>query len=129
MTQWIYEQDLVSQKYRILIAVRHDRILRQIAADLGIGLQDLRKYFIEQCDMILLENLPARYEAALHAAGETDPVARAIGRDLYTIALPLVPSEVMENIYQNTMVRIQSGAAFDEAVAQGRAEVREAMHL
>mgnify|MGYP001054896280 CR=1 FL=1 len=30
MTQWIYEQDLISQKYRILISTRHDRVLRQI---------------------------------------------------------------------------------------------------
>ena len=69
MSQWIYEQDLISQKYRILIAMRHDRIIRQISAELGICLQDLRKYIIEHCDMILLENLPARYEAALVAAG------------------------------------------------------------
>ena len=60
MTSGFYEQDLISQKYRILIAIRHDRIIRQIAADLGIGLQDLRRYIMEHCDMILLENLPAR---------------------------------------------------------------------
>ena len=129
MSPWIYEQDLISQKYRILIAVRHDRIIRQIAADLGIGLQDLRKYIIEYCDMILLENLPARYEAALLAARDTDPVARAVGRDLYTIYIPLVPEGVMENIYHTTTVKVQSGTPFDDAVAQARALVREAMHL
>lgn len=128
MSRWIYEQDLVSQKYRILIAMRHDRIIRQIAADLGFGLQDLRKYVIEHCDMILLENLPARYEAALLAAG-TDAVARAIGRDLYTIYIPLLPADVMENIYRKTTGKVQSGTPFDEAVAEGRAMVREAMHL
>jgi hypothetical protein len=129
MSPWIYEQDLVSQKYRILIAIRHDRIIRQIAADLGIGLQDLRRYIIEHFDMILLENLPARYEAALNASGDSDPVARAVGRDLYTTYIPLVPAGVMENIYRKTTAKIQSGIPLDEAVAQARAMVREAIHV
>ena len=129
MNQWIYEQDLISQKYRILIAIRHDRIIRQIAADLGIGIQDLRKYIIEHFDMILLENLPARYEAALLAAGDTDPVARAVGRDLYTTYIPLIPADVMEKIYRHTGSKVTSGISFDDAVAEGRAMVREAMHV
>lgn len=129
MTQWIYEQDLISQKYRILISTRHDRVIRQIATDLGIGLQDLRKYIMEHCDMILLENLPARYEAALLAAGNTDPVARAIGRELYTTSIPLVPPDVMENIYQKIAAKVQSGTPLDEAVAGGHAMMREAMHV
>ena len=129
MTEWIYEQDLISQKYRILIAIRHDRIIRQIAADLGTGLQEMRRYIIEHCDMILLENLPARYEAALVASGDMDPVARAVGRELYTTYIPLVPAGVMENIYQKTSAKVQSGTSFDEAVAEGRAMVREAMHV
>jgi hypothetical protein len=129
MTQWIYEQDLISQKYRILIAIRHDRIIRQIATDLGIGLQDLRKYIMEHCDMILLENLPARYEAALLAAGDMDPVARAVGRDLYTTSIPLLQPDVMENIYLKIAAKVQSGTPLDDAVAEGRAMVREAMQL
>jgi hypothetical protein len=129
MSQWIYEQDLISQKYRILIAIRHDRIIRQIASDLGVGLQELRRYIIEHCDMILLENLPARYEAALLTAGDMDPVARAVGRDLYTTYIPLVPTSVMENIYQKTAAKVQSGTSFDEAVAEGRAMIREAMYV
>jgi hypothetical protein len=129
MTQWIYEQDLVFQKYRILIAVRHDRIIRQIAADLGIGLQDLRTYIIEHFDMILLENMPARYEAALSASGDMDPVARAVGRNLYSLYLPLVPAGVMEEIYQKTAAKVQSGASFEDAVAEGRAMMREAMRV
>ncbi len=129
MSQWIYEQDLISQKYRILIAMRHDRIIRQISADLGIDLQDMRKYIIEHSDMILLENLPARYEAALLAAGTADPVARAVGRDLYTTYIPLIPADVMKNIYQKTEAKVTSGTSFDEAVAEGRAMVREAMHV
>lgn len=127
MSEWIYEQDLVTQKYRILIAVRHDRIFRQIAADLGTGLQDLRRIAIERCDMILLENLPARYEAAVHAAKSADPVARAIGRDLYTKAIPLVTETTMETIYRQTTEKVNAGMPVDEAVAQGRVMVREAI--
>lgn len=129
MSRWIYEQDLVSQKYHILTTVRHDRILRQIASDLGIGLQNLRRYFIEHFDMILLENLPARYEAALHAALDSDPVSRAVGRDLYTISIPIVPAGVMDDICRKTTAMLQSGVPFDEAAARGRALVREAMHI
>jgi energy-converting hydrogenase A subunit M len=127
MSRWIYEQDLVSQKYRILIAMRHDRIIRQIAADLGIGLQDLRKYFIEHLDMILLENLPARYEAALAAADDGDPVARAVGRALYTTYIPLVPPHVMDSIYRRVDAQVKSGTPLIEAAAKGRAMIREAM--
>lgn len=129
MSEWIYEQDLISQKYRILITIRHDRIIRQIATDLGIGLQDLRRYIIEHFDMILLENLPARYEEAVSARGDEDPVARAVGRGLYTTYIPLIPAGVMENIYQKTLVKVQSGTPFEEAVAEGRAMVKEAMHV
>ncbi|OPY39114.1 MAG: hypothetical protein A4E35_00348 [Methanoregula sp. PtaU1.Bin051] len=128
MSAWIYEQDLTAQKYRILVSVRHDRVIRQIAADLDIGLQELRKYVIEHCDMILLENLPARYEAALTAAGDADPVAKAIGRDLYTTAIPLVPTGIMETIYQTTAAKVAAGTPFDAAVADARAMMKEVIH-
>jgi hypothetical protein len=127
MSQWIYEQDLISQKYRILIAMRHDRIIRQIAAHLGIGLQELRKYIIEHYDMILLENLPARYEAAFGEADTGDPVAQALGRNLYTTYVPLVPGHVMDTIYWRVDSQVQSGVPLDVAAAGGRAMIREAM--
>ncbi len=127
MSQWIYEQDLVAQKYRILIAIRHDRIIRKIAADLDMGVQELRKYVIERCDMILLENLPARYEAALLGAAGTDRVASAIGRDLYTTSIPLVPADVMDRIYLRTAAKVASGTSFEAAITEGRAMVREAI--
>lgn len=127
MSQWIYEQDLISQKYRILIAMRHDRIIRQIAVHLGIGLQELRKYIIEHFDMILLENLPARYEAALREADTGDPVGRALGRNLYTTYVPLVPGHVMDTIYGRVDAQVQSGVPLDMAAAGGRAMIREAM--
>jgi hypothetical protein len=129
MSPWIYEQDLVPQKYRILIAVRHDLIIRQIAADLGIGLQELRRYIIEHFDMILLENLPARYEAALLAAGGTDRADRGMGRDLYTRFIPLIQEDTMNRIYEMVHARITAGTSFDDAVSEGRAMVREAMRV
>ena len=126
MSRWIYEQDLVSQKYRILIAMRHDRIIRQIAADLGIGLQDLRKYFIEHCDMILLENLPARYKAAVMARADVDdPVARELGRDIFSRGIPLISPHQMDRILKKTKERIEAGSPLPEAVAAGKAMVRE----
>ncbi len=127
MSRWIYEQDLVTQKYRILITVRHDRIVRQIAADLGMGLQELRRYLIGRWDMILLENLPARFEAAADIDKGGDPVAQAIGRDLYTKAIPLVPADVMEKAYRSALASVQAGSPLPEAAAGAKAMLREAM--
>jgi hypothetical protein len=84
---------------------------------------------MEHCDMILLENLPARYEAALLAAGNTDPVARAVGRELYTTSIPLIPADIMEIIYLKTAAKVQSGTPLDEAIREGRVMMREAMHV
>ena len=60
MSGYLYEKDLVAMKYAILISTRHDRLVREIAGDLGISPQNLRRYMIERFDMILMENLPAR---------------------------------------------------------------------
>jgi hypothetical protein len=122
LSAWLYERNLVPQKYHILIAVRHDRIVRTIAADLGIGVQELRKYMIEHLDMIHLENLPARYEAAVAAGADAaDPVAEALGHRLLTVAIPLIPGRVMEQIISVTKERIAAGTPVADAVAAGKA--------
>ena len=126
MTEWLYEQDLVSQKYRILVAHEHDQLIRALASDLGVGVQELRRYMIEHIDMILLENLPARYKAAVAAGADADdPVARELGRDIFSCGIPLIPTPQMDRILKKTKDRIESGSPVPEAVAAGKAMIRE----
>jgi energy-converting hydrogenase A subunit M len=128
MSGWLYEQDLMAQKYRILIATRHDRILRTVASDLGIGVQELRKTLIERLDMILLENLPARYEAAIAADQKVDDaVALALGRSMYSTGIPLVPESRMDEILRTTKERLDRGTSTPEAIAAGKTLIREAI--
>ena len=126
MTEWLYEQDLVSQKYRILIAHEHDQLIRALASDLGVGVQELRRYMIEHIDMILLENLPARYKAAVMARADVDdPVARELRPDIFSRSIPLIPTQQMDAILKKTKERIEAGSPLPEAVAAGKAMIRE----
>lgn len=85
---YLYEKDLVAMKYAILISTRHDRLVREIAGDLGISPQNLRRYMIERFDMILMENLPARYEAGKAETGNDAPLADALGRVIHPVYPP-----------------------------------------
>ena len=126
MTEWLYEQDLVSQKYRILIAHEHDQLIRALASDLGVGVQELRRYMIEHIDMILLENLPARYKAAVAAGADADdPVAQELRPDIFSRSIPLIPTQQMDAILKKTKERIEAGSPLPEAVAAGKAMIRE----
>jgi len=125
MTTYLYEKDLVPQKYRILVANRHDTLVRKIAVELDIPVQELRKYLIEHLDMILLENLPARAEMAEAHADQEDAVARALGREKYTRYLQIIPDAAMERIFREVSDRVHAGAAMEDAIAYGRVRIRE----
>jgi hypothetical protein len=125
MTSYLYEQDLVPQKYRILVANRHDTLVRKIAAELHIPVQELRKYLIGHLDMMLLENLPARAEMADAHADPDDPVARALGREKYTLYLQIISGAAMEPIFHAVSDRVRAGTAMEDAIAYGRAQIRE----
>jgi energy-converting hydrogenase A subunit M len=127
MSGYLYEKDLVSQKYRILVSVRHDKLVREIASELGIPLQELRRYLIEHLDMILLENLPARAEAARTELFNSDEVATALGKEKYTIYIPILPVAAMDSIFRDVNERVRTGTPVAEAVACGRAQIREAL--
>ncbi len=62
MTGYLYEKDLSAMKYAILTSTRHDQVVRSIAAELNIRQIKLRKLMMDHFDMMLLENLPARYD-------------------------------------------------------------------
>ena len=125
MTTYLYEKDLVPQKYRILVAHRHDTLVRKIAPELDIPVQELRRYLIEHLDMILLENLPARAEMADAHADQEDAVARALGREKYTLYLQILPGAAMESIFREVSDRIHAGTTMEDAIAYGRARIRE----
>jgi len=125
MTTYLYEKDLVPQKYRILVAQRHDTLVRKIAAELDIPVQELRRYLIDHLDMILLENLPARAEMADSFADKDDPVARQLGREKYTRYLQLLSDAAMESIFHAVSDRVRTGTSVKDAIAYGREKIRE----
>jgi energy-converting hydrogenase A subunit M len=125
MTTYLYEKDLVSQKYRILVAQRHDTLVRKIAGELDIPVQELRRYLIDHLDMILLENLPARAEMADSFADQDDPVARELGREKYTRYLQILSDAAMESIFHAVSDRVRTGTPVKDAIAYGREKIRE----
>ncbi|MDE2548461.1 MAG: hypothetical protein O0W85_07305 [Methanocorpusculum sp.] len=64
----IYERNLQPMKLAILKGTRQDRAVIALAARLGISRQQMRKILINGCDMMILENLGPRLEAADEAA-------------------------------------------------------------
>jgi hypothetical protein len=129
MTTYLYEQDLVTQKYRILVAMRHDSLVRKIALDLNIPVQELRRYLIEHLDMIQLENLPARAEMAEDHADQGDAVARALGREKYSLYLRILSGATMDAIFREVDARVHTGTPVDDAIAYGRTQIREALKI
>jgi energy-converting hydrogenase A subunit M len=125
VTTYLYEKDLVPQKYRILVAQRHDSLVRKTAAELGIPVQELRKYLIEHLDMLLLENLPARAEMADAYADQDNPVARALGREKYSIYLGIISTAAMESIFHAVNDLIRAGTPTEDAVVFGRQKILE----
>jgi energy-converting hydrogenase A subunit M len=123
MSTYLYEKDLTSQKFAILASPRHDRMVREIAADLGIKATRLRRYMMDRFDMILMENLPARYEQAKREAGSLHDIK--IGATLYSRAVPLVDEERMEEIVGMVYQLLRKNVPEAEAVASGKQMIRE----
>jgi hypothetical protein len=117
---YLYEKDLVAMKYSILISCRHDAMMREIALDLGVGVQQLRRYMIEHFDMILLENLPARYEAGKQDPDDDDDEAKMLGRALYTRYIPLFSRDDINHALNRIDAWISEGTPVDEAVVKGK---------
>ena len=123
MSTYLYEKDLTSQKFAILASPRHDRMVREIADDLGVKATRLRRYMMDRFDMILMENLPARYEQAKKEAGTLHDTQ--IGASLYSRAVPLVDEERMEEIVAIVYQILRKNVPEAEAVATGKKMIRE----
>jgi len=125
VTGYLYEKDLVGMKYSILISSRHDAVVREIARDLAVGVQQLRRYFIENFDMMLLENLPARYDAGKQDPDDDDEEAKMLGRALYTRYIPLFSREDINRALGRMDTWISEGTPPDEAVRKGKKALGE----
>jgi len=60
----IYERDLTPMKLTSLSGVRQNEVTIALAKRLGISRQRMRRILIEKCDLMTLENLGPRYDAA-----------------------------------------------------------------
>lgn len=85
----IYERNLQPMKLAILKGTRQDRAVTALAARLGMNRQRMRKILINGCDMMILENLGPRLEAADRAA-TGDSVADALSLPHLTAATGLL---------------------------------------
>jgi energy-converting hydrogenase A subunit M len=60
----IYERDLTPMKLTSLKGVRQNAVTIALSKRLGISRQQMRKILIDKCDLMTLENLGPRYDAA-----------------------------------------------------------------
>ncbi|TAJ44100.1 DUF1959 domain-containing protein [Methanofollis fontis] len=125
MTEYLYEKDLRPLKYNVIIGKRQDQTVREMAALLGIRIQKLRLLLIERLDMSNLENMPARFEAGLSAMDSKDPIADALGRDLFVRYVQVFTKSEMEAAYARARSLADGGLAHDDAVGEGKAMLRE----
>jgi energy-converting hydrogenase A subunit M len=127
MSTTIYEKDLTAMKYAILVSSRHDRVVREIAADLQVGVQQLRRYIIEHFDMMLMENIPARYEAGKKDDSVEEPIARELGMELYTRYVPLFAKKQIGPVIDEVEMLVAEGKPEKEAIRVGKAILGEVL--
>ncbi len=120
----LYEKDLRAMKFNILTSTRHHRVVQELAARLGLPVQELRRHLIRRLDMQHLENLPARYDAWV-AAGDGDPLERALAADFLSRSVPFIPSDAAGTIIAEVRQRADGGGDREAALAHGRARIHE----
>jgi hypothetical protein len=119
----LYEKDLRAMKFHILTGTRHHRVVTDLAARLGLPVQEMRRHLIRRLDMQHLENLPARYDAWVESGGG-DPLARALAAGLLAGSIPLLPPADTGEILAEAR-RIAEGGDMEAALALARARLRE----
>lgn len=129
MTEPLYEKDLTSMKYAILTSRRHDRMVHEIATDLALPQLRVRRYIMDHFDMLLLENLPARYERGKMEENDSPEPERSLGARLYTRAVPLIREELMDETVGKVKDLLRHGTSMEQAVSSGKKWLREAIVL
>jgi energy-converting hydrogenase A subunit M len=124
MSGYLYEKDLTAMKYAILVSTRHDQVVREISGILRIPVQQTRRILIEEMDMILLENLPARYQASRDQTDPKDRVATALGSEVLTRAIPILDKGTMETVIRRVKDMVSGGMAEERAIDAGREMLR-----
>jgi hypothetical protein len=102
-------------------------MVREIADDLGISHLKLRRYIMDRFDMLLMENLPARYEQGKALMRDTPFPDSNLGTILYSRAVPLLSEEQMDGILTSVQKMIGEGFPEHEAVGAGKKMIREAI--
>ncbi len=125
--EFLYEKDLRGMQLNILASTRHDWTVSEVARRYGIDKQRLRRLLMERLDMILLENLPARYEAWLVRGDPGGAVERSLGEELLTRYIPLLDAASMQYIVSETKGYIANGLSEDRAVEAAIEKVREVL--
>jgi len=120
----LYEKDLRAMKFHILTSTRHHRVVTDLAARLGLPIQEMRRHLILRLDMQHLENLPARYDAWMDS-GEGDTLERALAADLLTRSIPFPPAAATGEILDEARRMVEGGGDPEAALSLGRARLRE----
>jgi energy-converting hydrogenase A subunit M len=120
----LYEKDLRAMKFNILTSTRHNRVVQELAARLGLPVQEMRRHLIRRLDMQHLENLPARYDAWVES-GDGDPLEQALAADFLTGSVPLLPPDATGAILAEVRQRADGGGDREAALAHGRTRIRE----
>jgi len=125
MREPMYEKDLTAMKYAILESRRHDGMVREIAAEIGVPQLRMRRYLMDRFDMLLLENLPARYEQGKKMREGSPEPERALGSHLYTRAVPIIDEGTMGQILEGVREMVRKGIPLDQAVNSGKERMRK----
>ena len=122
MTDFIYEKDLTNMKLKILSSPFHLRMVDELSEKYGVSPSQLRKILMENFDMSLLENLPARYNAWKSDTYDSD-LDREIGARLFVSYIPLIGGEDAEAVLDEAAAGIESGVDRNAAVSTGIKEI------
>ena len=91
----VYERDLFGMKFAILKSPYHKMVVKTCAEMLGVPPMRVRRYFIENLDMLMLESLGARYDSWMEHGDPDGGIRREIGFDLFTRYIPIISQDVM----------------------------------
>ncbi|MFH0966886.1 MAG: hypothetical protein V1862_04295 [Methanobacteriota archaeon] len=124
MIDLVYERDLTAMKFAILKGVYHAKIVLMMAEDLNIQPNQLRKHLIKTLDMITLESIAPRYDAA-QTDYEHDEIRKALGYELYTRFIPIIPKNVMDEACMRAKTMIQDGYYEPDAIIAAKKYIAE----
>ncbi|HJJ30480.1 MAG TPA: DUF1959 family protein [Methanocorpusculum sp.] len=88
----VYERDLTPMKLTSLNGVHQNEVTVSLAKRLGISRQRMRKILIGRCDLMTLENLGPRYNAA-EILATSDEIGNALSLPHLTSATGLLSHE------------------------------------